>query len=531
MCNRYQKLSRRLVCITLILLYCFIGIPLWYKLTTVYRAQLPTQYIKSLHENKHQDIHMVIPVYLNFSTYKFPDLDKAVQAQTDSVISNIENGWDVNWSLQLQNVNQNNLNYTTDFYKDKYVVQLILDDFVGCSVPYDGKDTIVFYNEESILSNDLPFFIAQSLMEHTFKLEYNLLRKGAQNGNKNGDSNIAIEYSPQVHISLSVLTGKGYPVSWEIEDILNEYFTPFRKFISPVVNLTVDTEIIYYNDLNLNKLHNSIGNFTHDPIIEDLSAIIDLSELTGKNNYYANEKSVLNLAIVFPEHDLPHSLFKNGSPVTHENDTFAVSSFLVPQWGSLIINEHALPSNPVKLSKAYLKPIIYKFSNEIFQLLGLSDFKESLSTPMLTIDSFKRITTIYSNLDKSVDTLRSLVDMTEELPQMAIPKQVADDVMEALDLRLEIVGFLNNPNDETDELIWDIALRKSNELVDICEHAFFHKDMMQQNFVPQEHKIAVYLPLLGPISVVCFGGLIKSLKEKSLCDGNEADSEETKKEK
>lgn len=108
---------------------------------------------------------------------------------------------------------------------------------------------------------------------------------------------------------------------------------------------------------------------------------------------------------------------------------------------------------------------------------------------------------------------------------MSIPKEVMGNVTEALDLRLEIVDLLNNPEKGTD-LDWSYALSMSNKLVALTECAFFHGEMVQQNFFPQEHKVAVYLPLLGPLTIVIFLGAVSLFKEVPSTDKTDEDSDE-----
>lgn len=45
-----------------------------------------------------------------------------------------------------------------------------------------------------------------------------------------------------------------------------------------------------------------------------------------------------------------------------------------------------------------------------------------------------------------------------------------------------------------------------------AERAFFEKGMVAQLYFPDEHKVAVYLPLLGPVGVPLLMGLIKELR-------------------
>lgn len=478
---------RKLVGVCFVALYLLLGVPVWYRLTTTYRAPLPIDYIEALHENKLNEIHMVIPVYIKCDTYRFPDLHKAVQVQANKLLDSKKQK--VPWSLEL-------IPYDEDKKAENFhVVNLVLDGYVGFSLSYDSKETTVYFDDSSVITNDLPFFIAQTVVEHVFELEWKELSDNGQNSD-DAKNSMAISYRPNLHLSISLLTGDGYPASWEIDSTLKKYFSPLRQFLSPLVNFTVDTGIIYYNDLNLHTL-NQKENVTW----KDLSHAVDLSELLSMN--YFSEASSLNLAIVFPSEQNS----KDGFSFIKEN----WYSFLVPQWGMLVTNKYPLKQQSL-LTEKYLTPIMYQFASAIFQLLGLKKDSENFVSPTITMDSFKRIT-ILQNIKKAQETLWSLVKLTQDFQTMSIPIEVLDNVTKALDLRLQVIDMLNDPLRGSDEL-WNHALVLSNKLVELSEAAFFHGEMVQQNFFPQEHKLAVYLPLLGPITVVTFFGSMRIFKEK-----------------
>lgn len=319
-----NKSLRLLVSLCFVVLYVLVGVPLWYKLTAVYRAPLPVDYIRSLHDQKFHDVHVVIPVYIRSDTYRFPDIHEAVQVQVNHLLDSLEQY--VPWSLEMRPYSE--LNQVDDKLDvDEYhVVSLVLDDFVGYSIAYDVKETTVFFDDHSVVSNDVPFYVAQTLIEHTFVLEKDQLAVDFTTR----DDTTAISYSPNIHLSISLLTGDGYPISWEIDRTLKDYFTPMRRFLSPLVNFTVDTGIVYYNDLNLGTL-----NETQVLNEQDLSHAIDLSELSSMN--YFEEPVSLNLAIVFPS----ESTASEGLEFINNNSTEADfdknwKSYLVPQWLSLI---------------------------------------------------------------------------------------------------------------------------------------------------------------------------------------------------
>ncbi|CCF58475.1 hypothetical protein KAFR_0E03230 [Kazachstania africana CBS 2517] len=489
---------RKLVGISFVVLYVLFGIPLWYKLTTIYRAPLPNAYIESLHSNKFQDIHISIPVYVRSSTYKFPDVHDAIQVQVNHLLNSKKQH--IPWSLEILPIVD--LPSETD-HTNYHLVDLILDQTVGFTIAPDKKETVVYFDDESVVSNDLPYYVAQTLVEHTFSMELDAFAK--EDISSNGNNNVAINYSPNIHLSLTLLDGDGTPIDWQIDSTLKAQLTPFRKFFSSMVNFTVDSSVINFNDLNLHSLGNSnTSNWN------DLSHIIDLSDLSSMTYY--SENVALNLAIVFPGNETnPQGLdfIKGTNNPSDLNDNW--QSYTVPQWGVLIINKYPLKPNTV-LDEVYLTPIMHKFMADLFYLLGMTtSSSEELLAPYVAIDSFKRVV-ILQNLAKAVDSLWSLVKLTERFQQMTIPKTVLEDVTKALETRLNIIEILNNVT-KGSENDWNEALRLSNELVKFAEEAFFNGEMLQQNFFPQEHKLAVYLPLLGPLSVVVFFGLLTVMKE------------------
>lgn len=290
---------RRTVALWFLAVYLFAGLPAWYKLTTIYRAPLPDKYIQSIHEDPHSDVHLVIPVYVRSDTYRFPDVHDAIQAQVNKLLRSKGPGH-VTWSLQILDFGQASVDEESD-----YVLTLVLDDFVGYTIAYDSKETLVFFNNDAVVANDVPFFAAQTLVEHTFAAEWENF-SGIMAADSLPKSEMAISYSPNVHLSISLLTGDGRPVAWEIDQTLEEYFTPLRRFLSSLVNFTVDTSIVQFNDLNLGSLHHA-----ENTSWQDLAHTIDLSELSSLDYY--REKSVLNLAIVFPSKEAGELSFINAT--------------------------------------------------------------------------------------------------------------------------------------------------------------------------------------------------------------------------
>lgn len=475
-----QSLStRQFVVLSVVALYLFIGFPLWFKLTEIYRAPLPSKFITTLQKYPNADLKIQREVFVKVTdNLKFPDLAEAAQIQIDHELARLNEDPNerliVDWNVTLR--------LDGEPGPDDYLLELEVGEGEGIAVDPAKRQTSLFYTLGSVKSNDLPYFVTQTVLYHIFSSEIKSFKV------KNQRKDItAINYSPTVHLSFKLLTGDGNTVNWEIAEALDALFEPVVDLFRDYVNFTIDSEIKYYTELNL-------PNETDVIRLNDLSTIVDFSEWDISANMF--NYPTLNFVLYYPSPSV--------SPINFDFDP-SKNAFLIPQWGSIILQPEALEPNTV-LSVDELVPMLEKFTSELFRLLGLPKHPK---TPAIRLDALK-VNTIISNLMRATDSLSSLLKLSKSLPNMSIPKTVLDNVKKALEARERAVEKVNYEKD------WDGALLESNKMLQFSEKAFFDREMVQQNFFPQEHKIAVYLPLLGPLSIVIFIGLLRILQELKL---------------
>lgn len=100
----------------------------------------------------------------------------------------------------------------------------------------------------------------------------------------------------------------------------------------------------------------------------------------------------------------------------------------------------------------------------------------------------------------------SLARLTESLPQIPIPATVATSVSTTL-------SHLSSACDHLRHGQFQAALASARVAEAEAERSFFEKSMVGQMYFPDEHKVAVYLPLLGPVGVPLIVGLLKEVKK------------------
>lgn len=462
--------QRQSVLLSILALYVLIGLPLWFRLTEIYRAPLPSNFINTLHKNGNLDLRISNTVYLKVGDgFRFPDLAEATQVQINHELHNMEN-LNVLWNVTVL--------MEDEIPKGSYVLTLELGQNEGISLDETKKEAALFYTLGSIKNNDLPFFVAQTILHHIFRTELALFTPHDRGVN-------ALRYSPNIHLSFKLLTGDGYPVNWEIEQALDEHFHHLIEEFKGFVNFTVDSEIKYYAELNLPE--------SKDIYKDELSTMMDFAEWDVSSNQFSYP--TLNFILYHPS--------MAQSPLTFaKSDNGVFNSFLIPQWGAVVLRESSLAPNTV-ITSDELRPLLETFTSELFRLLGIP---KDPKTPQIRIDAMKKFSLV-ENLRRGVESLSSLLKLSESLPNMSIPKTVLQNVQDALIARQLAVVKLNLGSN------FDGALAQSIKMVEHAERAFFDREMVQQTFFPQEHKIAVYMPLLGPLTLILVLGLLRLLKE------------------
>ena len=304
----------------------------------------------------------------------------------------------------------------------------------------------------------------------------------------------SLKYAPTYHITVSLFTPSAVPSSWQIESALAEYFTPLLDSISALSNFTVDTQVQLYATFSP-----SVQPPEYDPEQqiwtlreEDLSGFINAAEWPLSPSIGAGP--TLNFVLYVPDPSTAPLVVKGSQ----------ASSWLIPQWGGVVIL-NPLSSNNASdetiLSKELIQPALLTFSHQLLSFLGAPQTPPSLP---LQLQSLTRIRAA-SLLLSSSSTMRSLACLTMALPSIAIPETVSS----AVDTTLM---QLRTTCDALKEGEFRHALEHARVAESHAEKGFFEKSMVGQVYFPDEHKVAVYLPLLGPVGVPLIMSALKELK-------------------
>lgn len=270
----------------------------------------------------------------------------------------------------------------------------------------------------------------------------------------------SLKYSKTYHLTFSLFTAGSTPSSWDIERALKDHMSPLLESFSAISNFTIDTQVQLYAPPGI-----------EGPILkrEELSGFINAAEWPLSPSI--GGAPTINFILYIGDMEI-----EGGG-----------KSWLIPQWGGVMIQSDVED----------LRPAMLTFSNQLLALLGAP---ESGSLP-LRLMTLVRVRSA-GLLLKASGTLGSLARLTLALPSISIPETVAGGVSRAID-HLQIACA---------KLGGKEGLEHARIAEEEAERAFFEKSMVGQVYFPDEHKVAVYLPLLGPTFIPLLMAAVKEVK-------------------
>ena len=301
----------------------------------------------------------------------------------------------------------------------------------------------------------------------------------------------SVKYSPTYHITISLFTPTSTPSSWDVETAVQQYLQPLLSSFS-ISNFTIDTQV---------QLFAEFAPSFKAPEFDEQRKVWTLSQdaLSGFINAAEWPLSpsigpglTLNFILYVPD-------ARNTPLVVKETNA---NSWLIPQWGGVHILNPAVTPAPDALQADHIRPAMLTFSRQLLALLGAPDSPSSLELQIRSMTRVRAATLLLS----ASSTLGSMARLTQRLHQIPIPENVAMAVDKTLsDLKGACDCLRSGKVNE--------ALRYARNADMESERAFFEMSMVGQVYFPDEHKVAVYLPMLARISVPLITSALKVIKQ------------------
>lgn len=477
---------RRITVGVLLIFVVSLGLPLYFTTTTIYRAELPIEEISEFASGLQEKLHFNIPVYLDLGlgTEQINGLQNSFNSKLYQEYPELQNFWSLDFAKY-----QGDIDSAVDYIvrgpqlqqqqqgeaDQKYLVSLY------------SKETTLYtkYNQDELVS-----ILLEGIFHEEITSFVKLIRN---NSHEDGTHAVALPYSSNYNVVFSLFSESGQPIDWEISKV-SKLFKPIFQKLNHIANFTISSQIQYYSSLTIQPTFNQEKS-VYEIQQDDLSTFINF----GDWNLITHEITpTINFIVYFGESNYRGKKLKIAQSKTN--------SFLVPQWGGVYVfnkDKPILKDHTTKIVEAELMPVMETFVLQLLQLIGMPSAPKSLA---VRIDSLSRLTT-FKNLRQSLENLMSLVKLTEALNEISIPELTKESVETTL---TSIKDSITQVNDFGD---FELSVKHSSTSVEYSNRAFFEKEMVQQAYFPQEHKLAVFLPLIGPILSILLLGVIKTVKD------------------
>lgn len=336
-------------------------------------------------------------------------------------------------------------------------------------------------NSLSYLLHDAPFMTQRPTAELSREVRADLDARTTR----------AFKSASTYHLTFSLFTSSALPSAWEIETALKKTIHPLLDQLSAISQFTVDTQVQLYASFSPSMAGPQYDESSKQWKLEksDLSGFINAAE--WPLNPGIGSGPTINFVLFVPSKDQsPLVLAESGG-----------RSWLIPQWGGVqILNPSG--KQPETLTAKDLHPVMLTFADQLSSLVGLPKSPPSLA---LRISSLTRQRATSLVLSAS-STLGALARLTLKLQSIAIPKSVASSVDAT-------ISHLNQACANMREGRYHAALVNARTAEEEAEQAFFEPSMVGQVYFPDEHKVAVYVPLLGPMAVPLVIALLNEMKK------------------
>lgn len=299
----------------------------------------------------------------------------------------------------------------------------------------------------------------------------------------------AFKYASTYHLTFSLFAASATPSAWDIEDALKQYIEPLIRPLSAVSDFTIDTQVQLFASFSPSIAGPQLDSQTNTwkLLQSDLSGFINAAEWPLSPSIGSGP--TVNMVVYVPGPNQRPLLLENGG-----------NSWIIPQWGGVQIfnpQEH----QKELLTAKDLEPVMVTYADQLMSLLGVPSSPASLS---MRISSLKRDRATSLILSAS-STLGALVRLTHKLESIAIPATVATSVDETISHLEQACQGLRAGR-------FQAALEHARTAEAEAEKAFFEPSMVGQVYFPDEHKVAVYVPLLGPMAVPLVMSALKELR-------------------
>ena len=491
--------TRRLIIFAFWAVIATLGLPHWIWTTSIHRSELPLELMNAWAEGKACRLHYPLNIQING--------DDGHDKETKALVRDVASILDTPSTLSPFNLNVT----ASEIGEPALVVNVKADSKAKSSTSFlrswEPVLDITHNPARAMDKSTLPLFVANEI-GNLFKTEKDTmayLTEGtpfalsgwqyqihpAAKAELDARATRAFRYASSYHLTFSLFSSGAAPSTWEIEQALDKYIRPLLDRMSSISQFTIDTQVQLFASFSPSIAGPHFDEATREWKLErsDLSGFINAAEWPLSPSIGAGP--TINFVLYVPSQDQsPLVIAETGG-----------NSWLIPQWGGVqIFNPSG--KQAAGLTAENLRPVMLTFAEQLSSLLGLPSAPQSLALRLSSLTRERAASLIMS----ASSTLGALARLSLKLESIAIPDSVANSVDET-------IRRLDRACHDLAAGRYQSALENARVAESEAEKAFFEPSMVGQVYFPDEHKVAVYVPLLGPMAVPLVMAALKEVKK------------------
>ncbi|XP_077510166.1 phosphatidylinositol glycan anchor biosynthesis class S [Amblyomma americanum] len=498
--------------VSFIIIFILVGLPVWWKTTTVYRVTLPYDEIEAL--SSKTATHL-INVEVVLADKKVPTEKELLRHLEETSRQDGRDTAQVNfvyaWALRKAHENETALttkrisdvdevlHKTGHFSSRNWLYVVVHPEESSDAVATAGLHQIVYVkanNDAAVLCKNIMDAIRQfAVRENTLKrlhISQKVSERAKLDKERMRPLSAATEFD--VTFTLVVPEPQTLDVTWRIQDAVEVYMKPFLDKISMVAKVHVKSQVLFFTPLKLTRrLDPKKGAYI--ATADQLSLIINPIE--GSRGFQASIRPVLNFVVfVVPQNHHPLYIYDE------QGEQLETNSFLVPKWGGVLFYNvakfpepgDALPQ-PVEID---MHSVFEVFLAQFSLLVGLSDknYERAVFQPVPSHFDvaflLRRRTQDYLSMSSS--SLHSLSELLSKISNIVVKDEIGDLIYSSVSHAKRSFDLLERGDLES-------AFQHAEAAFLASEKAFFDPSLLALLYFPDDQKYAIYIPLFLPISL------------------------------
>nr|XP_006825320.1 PREDICTED: GPI transamidase component PIG-S-like [Saccoglossus kowalevskii] len=526
--HAYAALSIAFLCLV-------VGLPLWWKTTTTYRASLPDSEITGI-ASLQTFCKIPVTVVLVGGDVSQNNLNSLQNHLDYTLVSDYSGRYSrltFHYAVNVRSANKRE----TDVFRlkstlkdlDADIYLLDQESTVGSSIVYILQDySGVFHVSKIHVGRYRHAFVSGQDLKSAAALAAQVVKElhvnealaakihGTAAGVKHTEADVesmrSVRSTPGYELTFSLLNPSPDVIiaKWDIAEGIRSYLDPFLKTLTEYADFTVNSQVLYYMGLAVTPTKDD----TNKRYVLNAASLPHLiNPVEAKLGSHVSTNPTLNfLVYVPPPSQSPlHILNEHGDTVTN-------NAFLSPRWGGIMLyNSPRDTSGNVTLPDTVdvdMKTVMEVFLSQLRLLIGVPKQK---SDPLLTIASpdntgithweldFLLRTRTLENVATATLTLSSLSQLLGQIRNMVIRDDIAEQVYIAVESIQSTHSYLKDGNMYR-------AFHSSKRAIQASETAFFDPSLLELLYFPEDQKFAIYIPLFLPMSIPVLMSTVKALK-------------------